>query len=660
MVTASKMESMFKPPEPFNFNGTDVAQRWAKWRKTFETYFTAAEINKKEGKVQIAILLHTAGSEAQEIHDQFVFGESEDKNNCTTVLNKFGDYCNPQKNTVFERYRFWSKEHVESEPIDKWVKDVKTISANCDFKDEDDQIRDKIVFAYKDNKIKERMLRESSKLTLKKAMEICRAAESTRDQMKSMSSSKAEDIVVQELRQSAREYSTDRVGNRERSNTDGQFRCYNCDGIGHFSRHCPRGDSSGYPRGRSSSRRGRSGSRSNSRGGRGRSSSGARNRYNDRNNNNRTFYDVEQVSQTTDSPLAEFQTLSLSTVSVNWVSETNSKTVTKRYVSFDFFNNKAEYISNVDLKVDSGSEDNLMPNSIYSELYPERVGPDGKPLAEFIEKSDAKLTAYGGSEIEHLGRITVPCSYNGLKFMAKFYLSDAEGPMLLGLPLGEKLGIITIVTNVNSVNSEMDMKNNDTVAPVTAKKSNTAYIERDTPLESRPTIRSKEDLREMYPECFTNGPENHFPNYKYHITLKPDACGKIHAPRRQPLELQEPIKKELERMVMRGAITKVNEPTDWVNSMTVTTRANGSIRICLDANELNKVIMREHYTAAVVQDKTHLLNGSDTFTKLDLKDGYWHVQLDEESSYLTTFNTPFGRYRYLVMPNGLNVSQDIF
>ena len=172
---------MFKPPDAFNFIGTDVAQRWAKWRKTFETYFTAAEVEKKPAKVQIAILLHTAGAEAQEIHSQFTFSDDENKDDVKTVLDKFNSYCNPQKNTVFERYRFWTKEHIEGEPIDKWVKDVKTISANCEFKDEDDQIRDKIVFAYKDNKVKERMLRESSKLTLVKALKICHAAESTLD-----------------------------------------------------------------------------------------------------------------------------------------------------------------------------------------------------------------------------------------------------------------------------------------------------------------------------------------------------------------------------------------------------------------------------------------------------------------------------------------------
>ena len=156
MVTAAqmKMESIFRVPDPFNFNGADVAQRWVKWRKTFETYFTAAEVSKKAPNVQIAILLHTAGGEAQEIHSQFIFTEQENKDDIKTVLDKFGEYCNPQKNTVFERYRFWSKEHVEGEPMDKWVKDVRTISANCEFKDEDDQIRDKIVFAYKDGKVK--------------------------------------------------------------------------------------------------------------------------------------------------------------------------------------------------------------------------------------------------------------------------------------------------------------------------------------------------------------------------------------------------------------------------------------------------------------------------------------------------------------------------
>ena len=73
------MESAFRVPDPFNLNSQDGAQRWAKWRKTFETYFTLAEINKKPTKVYAAILLDAVGEEAQEIDVHFWYTEDENK-----------------------------------------------------------------------------------------------------------------------------------------------------------------------------------------------------------------------------------------------------------------------------------------------------------------------------------------------------------------------------------------------------------------------------------------------------------------------------------------------------------------------------------------------------------------------------------------------------
>ena len=54
------------------------------------------------------------------------------------------------------------------------------------------------------------------------------------------------------------------------------------------------------------------------------------------------------------------------------------------------------------------------------------------------------------------------------------------------------------------------------------------------------------------------------------------------------------------------------------------------------------------------------LHASTLFSKLDAKQGYWNVKLDEESTLLTTFNTQKGRYNFLHMPFGLKMSQDIF
>ena len=62
----------------------------------------------------------------------------------------------------------------------------------------------------------------------------------------------------------------------------------------------------------------------------------------------------------------------------------------------------------------------------------------------------------------------------------------------------------------------------------------------------------------------------------------------------------------------------------------------------------------------MVEEVTHKLAGSKYFSKLDAKNGYWLVKLDQPSSFLTTFNMPFGRYRYPRMVFGLVMSQDVF
>ena len=69
---------------------------------------------------------------------------------------------------------------------------------------------------------------------------------------------------------------------------------------------------------------------------------------------------------------------------------------------------------------------------------------------------------------------------------------------------------------------------------------------------------------------------------------------------------------------------------------------------------------REHHSVPIEDNITLKLCGSTLFLKLDAKQGYWNIKPDEESSYLPTFNTHWGRYRFLRIPFGLRMSQDIF
>ena len=97
-----------------------------------------------------------------------------------------------------------------------------------------------------------------------------------------------------------------------------------------------------------------------------------------------------------------------------------------------------------------------------------------------------------------------------------------------------------------------------------------------------------------------------------------------------------------------------------MNSLVIVEKQNGSLRICLDPRDLNKAIRRPHYPMKTLNDVLPLLSGAKYFTKLDARSGYWNLKLSEDSSYLTTFNTPYGRYRFLRLPFGLKSSQDEF
>ena len=130
----------------------------------------------------------------------------------------------------------------------------------------------------------------------------------------------------------------------------------------------------------------------------------------------------------------------------------------------------------------------------------------------------------------------------------------------------------------------------------------------------------------------------------------------VHASWKITLSLQGKLEKELDEMVRQGIIAAVEGHSDWVNSLAIREKPNGSLRICLDPKDLNKAIKQEHHPIPTLDDITPRLLGSTLFSKLDAKQGYWNVKLDEESTLLTTFNTHKGRYKFLCMPFGLKMS----
>ena len=145
---------------------------------------------------------------------------------------------------------------------------------------------------------------------------------------------------------------------------------------------------------------------------------------------------------------------------------------------------------------------------------------------------------------------------------------------------------------------------------------------------------------------------------KHKIKLKPDAVAVIHPPRRIPLALSDKLEKGLKRKEDLGVIVRVGEPIDWVNSIaTPEKQRTGALRLCLDSRYVNQAIMREHYPLPTLEDLTPLLSDGKYFSVLDATLGYWQIKLDVESSFLTSLNTPFGRYRFTRIHSAREVFQ---
>ena len=145
------------------------------------------------------------------------------------------------------------------------------------------------------------------------------------------------------------------------------------------------------------------------------------------------------------------------------------------------------------------------------------------------------------------------------------------------------------------------------------------------------------------------------PGGKYHIQLKPDAQSVEHPPRAVPEKKKAAYKEELE-----SSACPVQGHTDWINGVVPVSKPDRSIRLCLDPKDLNKSIKRNQYCSKTIDEVSPELHRGKYFTLGDAASGYWMVELDNESSLLTTFNTPLGKYKWLRPHFGLKVSADVF
>ena len=138
---------------------------------------------------------------------------------------------------------------------------------------------------------------------------------------------------------------------------------------------------------------------------------------------------------------------------------------------------------------------------------------------------------------------------------------------------------------------------------------------------------------------------------EFTIDLVPGAGPISKAPYRlAPAEMEE-LKKQVEELLEKGYIRPSVSP--WGAPVLFVRKKDGSMRLCIDYRELNKITVKNKYPLPRIDDLFDQLKGAGLFSKIDLRSGYHQLRIAEHDIPKTAFRTRYGHFEFTVMPFGL-------
>ena len=303
-------------------------------------------------------------------------------------------------------------------------------------------------------------------------------------------------------------------------------------------------------------------------------------------------------------------------------------------------------------RIDPGADVNVMPATVYKQLT-------GDTELKNLGPVKCTMRVYTTEAIKNLGSLKVFVKYPGQKpELITFNITDQQGSVLLSCEDVLKLHLITPKPDLEDMVEGSKLIASQ--ADINQIRNTTHEQESPQELPTPQAITCKEDIRKYFPDVIDG--LGTFPGKPYHINIDPSVPPKRLPARPVPIHQQAEFKGQLQEMLGAGVIVPVTEPTPWINSFviveTMDKLGNIRMRICLNPTPLNKAVIRESYHSRSPDDIYHHLCNAKHLTVVDFRKHYWQCLLDEESSYLTTFNTPYGCFRFVRIPFGVNVSGD--
>ncbi|KAK7096049.1 hypothetical protein V1264_005395 [Littorina saxatilis] len=208
-------------------------KEWERFRRTFANYSKATRLENEANELKTAVFLACMGEDNAELLEGFDFADGEDKENLTHVTQKYEQFFVGETNEVYEAFIFHHRNQDDDENIDSYVQSLRKLAKTCGFGDQEDRmLRDKMVLGIKDVRSREKLL-EVRGLTLKLAVEMCKAAEAAQIQTKDIANPKQEqEATVHKVSQHKGH------SHKEKASRQTNHKCIKC-GKTHEKRNCP-------------------------------------------------------------------------------------------------------------------------------------------------------------------------------------------------------------------------------------------------------------------------------------------------------------------------------------------------------------------------------------------------------------------------------------
>ena len=125
---------------------------------------------------------------------------------------------------------------------------------------------------------------------------------------------------------------------------------------------------------------------------------------------------------------------------------------------------------------------------------------------------------------------------------------------------------------------------------------------------------------------------------EHHIRLSDPRPFRERSCRLAPADIED-VRKHLQELLQAGIISESRSP--YASPIVIVRKKNGTIRMCIDYRFLNSRTIPDQCTTPCIDDALNALTGSQWFSVLDLRSGYYQIAMSEEDKEKTAFICPF-------------------